>query len=773
LPVANPPFRVPAHRPRGRVGAALALAAALLTACSGAQPQGTGTVQGTVYEFIEEGGELLVRPLAGVSVSMEGLGRTAGRTRRDGRYLLQGLPEEGDRVLRADAPGYVPALSPPLAPGATRQDIFMARFELIQRLAPTRRDDTNVSLVDPVDLIRGALIARVVDAETHVPLGGVRVGVLGKHVLGMVLGRGPWGPEEPSVGGVMVDGLEGHATVRFSAPGYDIPDQQVQFISGAVIGLNVLGHRLPSAEPGPAPGGVTFRDATAASGLQLPNGFGYLSPFSPFTGIPMLGQGVVARDFDGDGHTDLLFTNTSPERHRLMLNDGTGRFMDATAGSGLDMPINSSGACAGDLDNDGLPDLYIAGETGEGMLYMNAGAGKFRAHAWPLGSMHEGYSCAFADIDGDGRLDLVFGGNEFVDGRKKNKVVVALNDGQSPVETLRLEPRGARTLVLAFIDVDSDGVPELLTGSDFGALDLFRFSKGADGSLQASSISAESGLTDTTYLKGGWMGWAVGDFDGNGAEDIFATNIASLLLPFLGSNPALGRNYLGAWDPTLQRFARRDLEAGVADTGWAWGTEAADFDNDGCLDLIVARSFFWTFGFSSAAWRRGLPPLAWKQEGISSNAVSLFHNACDQGPTFREVTAQARIDVPHDARGLAMGDFNADGFPDFVVSSVLDPVILLMNEGNQNAWLGVRVQGTTSNRDGIGARVKVTAGGRSQVRYVRSGSSYLSGSVLHVHFGVGAATEVDQVEVRFPSGKVVTTGSVATRQLLEVVEPLD
>jgi hypothetical protein len=749
------------HRHRGGAPAGWAFAAlALLAACT-PSPTGGRVVEGVVYELAAEGGEFVARPLKGAVVFAHGQPRTQGRTAKDGRFTLSGVPEEGPLILRSEADGFAPAASPLVVPGTARQDLYLIRWEALQRLETTRRDDLNDMVRSPLDLMRGLVLARVVDADTQHPLGGARVGAVGTHALGVVRGRGPKGPDEAPGGAAILDGMEGSRTLRFVARGYEIPDVPVEFVPGVVIAVSVKAKRVVTAAPAAPPAGITFEDATERARLRMRNGFG-------------LGQGVVARDFDGDGHVDLLFTNGAPERHRLMLNDGTGRFLDATAESGLDHPRTGHGACAADVNNDGLPDVYIAAESGHGMLYLNAGGGRFTPYPRVLPNQTLSHGCAFADLDADGTVELLVGGARHEGRNVVGEVLIIRDGGEGFAEAARIVARGGPVLAMTLVDMDRDGLPELITANNFGSIELFRFHGVKDGQLQVFNGSQDVGLLETHQVRRGWMGLATADYDGDGHEDVFVTQAGSLLFPFLGENAGLGRNFLGQWSAGEGRFVRRELPAGVANTGWGWGAEAADFDNDGCADIYTVGNFYFTgFGFStdSFMWRANFIQVDSIEGGVSGVLTTLFQNSCDGKLAFRDVTRAAGIAIPFDTRGLAVADLNGDGFPDFVVTSFLDPPVLLMNSGNGNNWLGVKVVGTTSNRDGIGARVTVKANGRTQSRYVRAGSSYLSTSDIRVFFGLGLATEVDDVEVTFPSGRVARLGSIAVGQVVEVVEP--
>jgi hypothetical protein len=301
-------------------------------------------------------------------------------------------------------------------------------------------------------------------------------------------------------------------------------------------------------------------------------------------------------------------------------------------------------------------------------------------------------------------------------------------------------------LAVGFFDYDDDGRPDLYVVNDMGKFVLpncLFHNEGGEGGWRFSEIAARAGADAALF----GMGLAVGDYDGDGRLDMYVTN--------MGNNVLFRNRGDGAFEERTNRAGvARGTVGGQDSVGW--GTAFLDFDNDGQLDLyFVAGSVY------------PMPPVNGQYRPDQPNA--LLQNRGDG--TFRDVSKPTRTDHTGIARGLAVADIDGDGFLDLLVANYDQPPALLKNSGNANRWLQVRLVGTKSNRDGIGALLTLGAGGREQTRAVLSGTSFLSQHSLVAHFGLGQLERADWLTVRWPSGTVQTLRDLPANQVLTVVEP--
>jgi hypothetical protein len=492
--------------------------------------------------------------------------------------------------------------------------------------------------------------------------------------------------------------------------------------------------------------------------------------------IETMPGGVVAFDYDGDGLIDIFFTNgaaipslqkNQPKfRNRLFRNLGGMKFKDVTEEAGLSGIGYAMGAAAGDFDNDGHVDLFVAG-VNSNRLYRNLGNGKFEDVTKKAGIRDDVWSITggWFDFDGDGRLDLF--------------VVNYLK--WSPENTLFCgDPQGTRAYCHPKL---FEGLPNTL------------YRNRGDGTFEDVSLAA--GIAQQI---GKGMSVAFADYDQDGKPDVFVTN--DKLPNFLFHNLGHGK------------FEEVALESGVAlpDHGKeisAMGVDFRDYDNDGLPDIAVAALAGETFPlfhnegkglFRDAAYlsrmgqlsnkRSGWSPLlidlnndGWKDLFVSGSHVndtveafeatqyrlpnSVFANAGDG--TFRDFSegAGAEFQTPGAHRGAAFADFNGDGKLDVVVSLIGGRAELWENDSpGANTWIDVKLTGTRSNRDGIGAVVKID----KQRNQMTSNAGYASSSLVPVHFGTGNASRVD-IEILWPSGTRQTLRNVRTNQVLAVREP--
>ena len=482
----------------------------------------------------------------------------------------------------------------------------------------------------------------------------------------------------------------------------------------------------------------------------------------------MIQAGAAFIDFNRNGLHDILLTNANGP-NALYRNNGDGTFTDLAETVGIADPkdIDIGVACA-DYDNDGSCDILITRMGGLKLLH-NEGDGKFTDVTESAGMGISGghpASSVWADFDGDGHLDLYVtywidgsppsmeryrhGGikDAFTSQARSHRLFRNNGDGSfsEATDLLGDSPVHGAGLAVGFLDYDDDGRPDLYVVNDFGPFirpntlyrnagptgDSWRF---VDISQQASVDAAISG-----------MGLAVGDYDGDGWLDMFVTN--------LGQN-VLYRNRAGETFEEMTGHAGVGRAAIQGKQSVGWGAAFLDFDNDGLLDLyFVAGSLY---PEADAAGR--YPP---------DQPNALFHNRGDG--TFRDVSEATGAGHAGCARGLAVADFDGDGFLDLLVANYDQRPVLLRNSGNDKSWLQVRLVGTKSNRDGIGAKLSLKAGDLRQVREIQSGTSFLSQNSLTAHFGLGQAGLVDELNIRWPSGTVQMLTSISPNRTITVQE---
>ena len=508
--------------------------------------------------------------------------------------------------------------------------------------------------------------------------------------------------------------------------------------------------------------GIEFRHENGESGEKY-----FIEP---------IGSGVALFDYDNDDDLDIYFVNGSDlpgsvsstlPTNRLYRNDDD-TFTDITAAASVGDTGYGLGCCVGDYNNDGFTDLYIT-NYGANVLYRNNGDGTFTDVAEHAGVNSNQFSsgCAFVDIDVDGDLDLYV-------------VNYVQFDPETNPECTR---QGIRTYC----------TPEAL----LGVLDLLYLNNG-DGTF--TDVSERTGISKA---KGKGLGVVCGDMDNDGDVDIFVANDTTPNL--------LYRN-----DQNSVEMTEDALFAGVAlsEEGRAYsgmGANLGDYDNDGHLDIVITNfqdqtnslyhnaqdGFYTEVSFTKGIGEKSLPYLAWGVDFVDFNndgwldlfianghlddniaeidpigtyaqPNQLFLN--NQGINFTEV-ADAAIAMRKVSRGTAFGDIDNDGDIDIVVSNLKDsPTVLRNDRDNAERWLGVKLIGTHCNRDAIGARVTVNAGGLTQIREVKSGSGYISQNDLRLHFGLGDAISIDTLTVRWICGKVQTFQDVETNQMLIISE---
>jgi hypothetical protein len=526
-----------------------------------------------------------------------------------------------------------------------------------------------------------------------------------------------------------------------------------------------------------APSGAAadlFVDVTAQAGIRFTHTNGAFGrKYLPET----MGSGVVVFDADGDGRQDLLYINgkswpgraPTATRPTLMKNAGGGRFVDVTRGSGLDVELYGMGGAAADFDNDGLSDVYVTA-LGGNRLFRGVGGGRFTDVTARAGVAAGGFStsAAWFDHDKDGALDLFVARyvewseatdlHCTLDGRNKSYCTPESYKGQSGVlfrnrrdgtfedvtRRAGVADPAAKALGIALLDFDADGWMDLFVANDTQPNRLYR--NRGDGTFVDVAVAAGVAFSEAGVARAG-MGVDAADYDGSGRPSLIIGNFANEMMA-LYHNEGKGLFIDEAPRSALGRATLLTL---------TFGCFFFDYDLDGLPDIFAAN------GHVSDDIENVQTRVKYRQP------PHLFHNL-SQG-RFASVAAGNALTAPLVGRGAAYLDADGDGDLDVTVTTNGGPARLFRNDtGHGRAVLRVRLAGVASNRDGIGARVEVTAGGRRQWQIVKTGSSYLSQSELPLTFGLGEAAVVDEVKVAWPSGTVDVVRSVTGNQAITIRE---
>ncbi|WP_255484355.1 CRTAC1 family protein [Granulicella sp. 5B5] len=523
----------------------------------------------------------------------------------------------------------------------------------------------------------------------------------------------------------------------------------------------------PASAEHPTP--AWFVDVAAKAGIQVMNVNG--SATNKRYIVEATGSGVAIIDYDRDGWPDIFLVNgqelkddakeKSPPTSHLFHNNHDGTFTDVTAKAGLIQTAWGQGVCVGDYDNDGWDDLYVT-DYGKNRLYHNNGNGTFTDVAEQAGvagtGKEWGTGCAFVDYDRDGKLDLMVSNYVHFDlattpapgadagcmwkgapvmcgprGLPSAKNILYHNEGGGKFKDVSAASGIEKTYAhycfsVTTLDYNEDGWPDIYVACDSTPSALYK--NNHNGTF--TDVGADAGVAfNEDGREQAGMGSTAADYIGDGHISLFKTN-------FSDDTATLYRNHGdGSFeDVTFAAGLGRNLDA------LGWGTMFTDVDNDGFPDLLVANGHVYPEVDKDNLGTKFKEPrfLYWNQGNGKFKDVSQV-----SGPGMTE---------PLSGRGLAVGDLWNDGRLEVVVNNLSELPLLLVNEAsNTNHWLGVRLVGTTSNRDGIGARVTVRGTKRCWVDEVRSGSSYSSSSDLRLHFGLGAETKIAAIEVRWPNGE--------------------
>ncbi len=495
------------------------------------------------------------------------------------------------------------------------------------------------------------------------------------------------------------------------------------------------------------PYGWEFTDVTQAAGFNYAHGYVGNSTGTMRDLAVLAGGGVAAGDYDNDGWPDLYVTRGTAGANLLFRNRGDGAFVETGASAGVALQGKyHAGATFADVDGDAFQDLFVAGfNDTPSTLFHNNGDGTFVdvTAAAGLGALRQSFGASFGDIDNDGDADLwvthyLFNTSSGYLWRNDAGVFTDISQ-QAGIANGLLKDWSA-----TFADIDNDGWQDILVAADFGTSAIFRNKRnGTFARDTATRLTDENG-----------MGNAVGDYDNDGDLDWFVSSISDADQRQPGTVP---------WGATGNRFYenRGGVFADVTDatgtrTGnWGWGACFEDFDNDGALDL------FHTNGFKAA---EALFPLVYS---FTSDHSRLFTANGTGG--FSDEAALRGVDDARQGRGIVCFDYDRDGDTDlFIANNEQAPLLYRNDGGNLRNWLQVRVGG---EGDAAGARVWMTAGGKTQLRELHIGSNYLSQNPLVASFGLGSYAQADSVVVRWPSGKEAVLYGVAANQALYLLPP--
>jgi enediyne biosynthesis protein E4 len=527
-----------------------------------------------------------------------------------------------------------------------------------------------------------------------------------------------------------------------------------------------------------SPSPIVLRDVTRETGISFVHTDGgsgqrYI--------VESVSAGLALFDYDGDGLVDIYFLNGaplpgtpqpgSPPRNALYRNEGNWTFRDVTEEAGVGDTGYGLGICVGDYNNNGHPDIYL-NNFGPNVLYRNNGDGTFTdvtAEAGVANGDMVGAGACFLDINGNGHLDLFVSNYiDFTFDRHQTRYVsghpayvgpmvygpvadtLFRNNGDGTFTDISVESGVAAhkgtSMGIISADFDDDGHTDIIVGNDA----MGNFVLRNDGTGRFKEVGLLTGLAYDLHGVGhGTMGVEAGDYDNDGRLDFYMTS------------------YQKQWAVLYRNLGQGIFEDAThltkAGTGTypqvTWGIGMIDFNNNGHRDLFIACGHLQD---TVDLW----------DDTTSYEARNILLANTGQG-TFIDVSDQSGdgLTVKRSSRGAAFDDLDNNGKIDVVILNARGEPTILRNESpDQNHWIRIRLRGTRSNRDGIGARIKVVAGDLTQVSEVHSGRGYQSHYGLHPHFGLGHRTQVDRIEVRWTGGGMDVLENVAVNRVLEIVE---
>jgi hypothetical protein len=526
----------------------------------------------------------------------------------------------------------------------------------------------------------------------------------------------------------------------------------------------------------PASGPIHFADITQKAGIHFTHNNGaFGKKFLPET----LGPGVAFIDYDNDGWQDIFIANgTGWPGHPghvstpvLYHNNHDGTFTDVTQKAGLAIPMYGMGVAVGDYDNDGYDDLFVTA-YGQNHLFRNNGNGTFTdvtKKAGLITAPELSASAAWVDYDRDGHLDLLV--TNYVqwspqkdlyctmDGKTKSYCTPETYPGAS-VRLWRNNSNGtftdvtkkaglydptSKSLGVTILDANQDGWPDIAISDDTQPNKLYINNR--NGTFIEQGVAAGIAYSEDGVARAG-MGIDAADYDRSGYPSLVVTNFSNQMIALYHNE----RNGLFVDVAPTSEVGRSSLLT------LGFGCFFFDYDLDGWPDLYVAD------GHLDDSIERI------QQRIHFAEPPHLYHNLGGKG--FQDVAATMgqSFNAARVARGAAYGDINNDGAPDVVITTNAGPAALFLNQGSTNHALRIKLIGTKSNRDGIGAEVQVKSATTTQKQMLRSGSSYLSSSELVLTFGLGSSTKADAIEVRWPSGTVDHLNNVNADQIITIRE---
>jgi len=521
---------------------------------------------------------------------------------------------------------------------------------------------------------------------------------------------------------------------------------------------------------------VTFTDITTQAGITFKH---VAAPEKKYI-VESMSGGVAMFDYDNDGKLDLFLVNSlsvdlvkskGKTKSQLYHNDGNGKFTEVGEKAGVSDVGWGMGVAVGDYNNDGFEDLYVTC-LGPDHLFKNNGNGTFTDVTAKAGVSDPRWStgASFFDYDHDGNLDLFVSNYvdfdidhlpEFGQGQTCTYKSIPVqcgprglkgagdslfhNNGDGTFTEVSKkagvsDPEGFYGLGVLTGDFDGDGWVDLFVAND--STPNFHYRNNGDGTFKEIGFTAGTAVNENGSEQGS-MGVTAGDYDHDGRLDIFITNFAD----------EYNTLYHNDAPNSFTDVAYAAKVAAVSLPHVGWGTKFFDYDNDGWVDLFVVNGHVYP----------QLPNYRQPRLFQRNNRDGTFTEIASQfGSIFTEL---------HASRGVAFGDIDNDGDVDMLISDLDGPPQLLRNDnGNANNSILIKTVGVKSNRDGIGARVKVVAGDLTQVDEVRSGDSYLSQSDMRLHFGWEKRTKVDLIEVRWPSGTVDKITNVGINRIITIKE---
>ncbi len=477
-----------------------------------------------------------------------------------------------------------------------------------------------------------------------------------------------------------------------------------------------------------------------------------------------VGGAACACDLDGDGWTDLIVARAGAPC-LVFINNRDGTFREEAKARGLDTVSDIGGIAAGDLQNRGVPDVVMVPVAGSRQfLFVNDGTGHFTEAAVERGASvpvtqeeHLGQSISLVDYDRDGYLDIYV--NEWSvigTGENAQHAVLLHNRGKAQPGFFENKTAAAglvqpvtgnliASYATAWVDFDGDGYPDVFIAGDYGTSQLWW--NNGDGTF--TNGTATSGIANAAD----GMGIAVLDYDGDGKLDLFVSAISLINqssftdLGFVSDNKLF--RYVGN-----RRFAETSVGKPIKESGWGWGVGRLDANNDGWPDLVVTNGYI-APGKNFAAGRNDPTKLFLNRSGVFTDETTTF-GLTDTGL----------------GRSVTVLDYDQDGREDFFLTQTEGHRLLYHNEtpAGTTHWLNLRFIGTTSNRDGYGCEVTITAGGRNRIALYHPTNAYIGQGEPQLHFGLGAATAVDKISIKWPSGAIQEVTNVAADRTLTVTE---